>query len=58
MGQSSSPYLVCEDWLLKREAQPGEQQLCEEAPDSTGPTSAVAGLQFTVEWMSENELLT
>lgn len=58
MGQSSSLYLVCEDWLSEREAQPGEEQLCEETPDSTGPTSAPAGLQFTVEWMSEIELLT
>lgn len=57
MQRTSSPDLVCEDWLLKREAQPGEQQLCEEAPDSTGPTS-LAGLQLTVKWISEIEPLT
>lgn len=58
MEQSSSPLLVCDDWLLKGEAQPGEQQLYQEDLDRTGPTSALAGLQFTTEWLSEFELLT
>lgn len=58
MEQSSSPHLVCDDWLLQGEAQPGEEQLYHEDLDSTGPTSALAGLQFTAEWLSEFELLT